>query len=76
MDHYAGGWNVLVLALCECIAIAYVYGKSHIIILILNIVENLNWQLLQLHILLKSAPPVRVTRSMWEPKHFFRVPEI
>lgn len=26
MDHYSGGWNVLVIAFCECVAIAYVYG--------------------------------------------------
>lgn len=26
MDHYSGGWNVLVIALLECLAIAYVYG--------------------------------------------------
>ena len=27
MDHYSGGWNVLLIAFCECISIAYVYGK-------------------------------------------------
>lgn len=26
MDYYAGGWNVLVIACCECICIAYFYG--------------------------------------------------
>ncbi|XP_076464972.1 sodium- and chloride-dependent neutral and basic amino acid transporter B(0+)-like isoform X2 [Babylonia areolata] len=26
MDAYAGGWNVLIIAICECIAIAWVYG--------------------------------------------------
>ncbi|KAK2151064.1 hypothetical protein LSH36_377g03025 [Paralvinella palmiformis] len=26
MDHYSGGWNVLLIAFCECISIAYVYG--------------------------------------------------
>lgn len=26
MDHYSGGWNVLVIAFFECISIAYVYG--------------------------------------------------
>lgn len=26
MDHYAGGWNVLIIAICECIALAWVYG--------------------------------------------------
>ncbi|ELU04638.1 hypothetical protein CAPTEDRAFT_155040 [Capitella teleta] len=26
MDHYAAAWNVLIIALCECIAIAYIYG--------------------------------------------------
>ncbi|XP_050400598.1 sodium- and chloride-dependent neutral and basic amino acid transporter B(0+) [Patella vulgata] len=26
MDYYSGGWNVLVIALCECIALGYVYG--------------------------------------------------
>ena len=26
MDDYAGGWNVLVIALLECISIGYVYG--------------------------------------------------
>jgi len=26
MDHYAGGWNVLVLALAECICVGYVYA--------------------------------------------------
>ncbi|ELU11417.1 hypothetical protein CAPTEDRAFT_171223 [Capitella teleta] len=26
MDHYAGAWNVMVIALCECIAISYIYG--------------------------------------------------
>ncbi|ELT90268.1 hypothetical protein CAPTEDRAFT_225103 [Capitella teleta] len=26
MDHYAGGWNVLVIAFCECICIAWFYG--------------------------------------------------
>lgn len=25
MDHYSGGWNVLVLAFCECICVAWVY---------------------------------------------------
>ena len=28
IDTYSGGWNILIIALCECIAIAYVYGKS------------------------------------------------
>lgn len=27
MDDYSGGWNVLVIALLECISIGYVYGK-------------------------------------------------
>ena len=27
MDHYSGGWNVLLIALFECVCIAYVYGK-------------------------------------------------
>jgi solute carrier family 6 amino acid transporter-like protein 5/7/9/14 len=26
MDHYSGGWNVFILALCECLCIAYIYG--------------------------------------------------
>jgi len=26
MDHYSGGWNVLLIAFCECISVAYVYG--------------------------------------------------
>ncbi|ESP00506.1 hypothetical protein LOTGIDRAFT_53058, partial [Lottia gigantea] len=26
IDYYAGGWNVLVIALCECIALGMVYG--------------------------------------------------
>jgi len=26
VDTYAGGWNVLVISLCECIAIGWVYG--------------------------------------------------
>lgn len=26
VDTYAGGWNVLVISLCECIAVAWVYG--------------------------------------------------
>lgn len=26
VDTYAGGWNVLVIAICECVAICYVYG--------------------------------------------------
>ncbi|KAK7116102.1 sodium- and chloride-dependent neutral and basic amino acid transporter B(0+)-like isoform X1 [Littorina saxatilis] len=26
MDTYAGGWNVLIIAICECIAIGWVYG--------------------------------------------------
>jgi len=26
MDHYSGGWNVLVIAFCECLCIAYFYG--------------------------------------------------
>ncbi|XP_071114841.1 sodium- and chloride-dependent neutral and basic amino acid transporter B(0+)-like [Haliotis cracherodii] len=26
MDTYAGGWNVLVISVCECIAISLVYG--------------------------------------------------
>merc|ERR1711976_189679 len=26
MDHYAGGWNVLVIAFCECLCIAWFYG--------------------------------------------------
>ena len=26
-DTYAGGWNVLVIAFCECVCIGYVYGK-------------------------------------------------
>ncbi|XP_052098390.1 sodium- and chloride-dependent neutral and basic amino acid transporter B(0+)-like [Mytilus californianus] len=26
MDDYSGGWNVLVIALLECISVAYVYG--------------------------------------------------
>jgi len=26
VDSYAGGWNVLLISLCECIAIAWVYG--------------------------------------------------
>merc|ERR1712076_244857 len=25
MDHYSGGWNVLVIAFCECLCIAYFY---------------------------------------------------
>ena len=31
MDNYAGGWNVLVIAACECIAIAWVYGQYLVI---------------------------------------------
>ncbi len=27
VDTYAGGWNVLLIALLECICISYVYGK-------------------------------------------------
>ena len=26
LDTYSGGWNVLLLALLECIAVAYTYG--------------------------------------------------
>lgn len=26
MDHYSGGWNVLLIAIFECICIVYVYG--------------------------------------------------
>ncbi|XP_041363449.1 sodium- and chloride-dependent GABA transporter 2-like [Gigantopelta aegis] len=26
MDNYAGGWNVMLIAIAECIAIVYVYG--------------------------------------------------
>ncbi|KAK3766032.1 hypothetical protein RRG08_002273 [Elysia crispata] len=26
IDEYSGGWNVLVISLCECIAVGYVYG--------------------------------------------------
>ena len=28
IDTYAGGWNLLLIALFECIAIGYVYGKN------------------------------------------------
>ena len=28
MDSYAGGWNVLLIAIAECLCIAYVYGKQ------------------------------------------------
>ena len=27
MDSYSGGWNVLLIAILECIGISYVYGK-------------------------------------------------
>ena len=27
MDTYSGGWNIMFVALCECISIGYVYGK-------------------------------------------------
>lgn len=27
MDHYAGGWNVLIIAVCECWGVSLVYGK-------------------------------------------------
>ncbi|XP_064607886.1 sodium-dependent proline transporter-like [Liolophura sinensis] len=26
MDHYAGGWNVLIIAVCECWGVSLVYG--------------------------------------------------
>ena len=31
LDTYSGGWNVLLLALLECIAIAYTYGVCRFI---------------------------------------------
>ena len=27
MDTYAGAWNIMCIAMCECISICYVYGK-------------------------------------------------
>ena len=27
MDTYSGGWNILVIAICECISLGYCYGK-------------------------------------------------
>ena len=27
MDTYSGGWNILFIAICECISICYIYGK-------------------------------------------------
>ena len=26
MDTYSGGWNVLLISLCECMSLAWVYG--------------------------------------------------
>ena len=37
MDTYAGGWNLLLVALCECISISYVYGKTYYNIFTLHI---------------------------------------
>jgi len=31
LDTYSGGWNVLLIALLECIAIAYTYGVCRFI---------------------------------------------
>ena len=28
MDTYSGGWNLLFIALCECISLSYFYGMS------------------------------------------------
>ncbi|KAJ8304359.1 hypothetical protein KUTeg_017942 [Tegillarca granosa] len=27
MDTYSGGWNILVIAICECLSLGYVYGR-------------------------------------------------
>ena len=27
MDTYSGGWNIMFIALCECVSISYFYGK-------------------------------------------------
>ena len=28
MDSYCGGWAILTIGLCECIAVGWVYGKK------------------------------------------------
>ena len=30
MDTYSGGWNIMFIALCECISVGYVYGECFI----------------------------------------------
>ena len=29
-DHYAGGWNVLVIAVLECVSVGYLYGPRRL----------------------------------------------
>jgi solute carrier family 6 amino acid transporter-like protein 5/7/9/14 len=33
MDDYSGGWNVLLIAILECISIGWVYGKNQVVII-------------------------------------------
>jgi solute carrier family 6 amino acid transporter-like protein 5/7/9/14 len=48
MDTYSGGWNVLLLALCECLCIAYVYGfmryREDIYIMIQGSCSGFTWK--------------------------------
>ena len=36
MDTYSGGWNIMFIALCECISVGYVYGECLYILRIIH----------------------------------------
>jgi len=43
LDTYAPTYAVLVIALCECIAVAWVYGLSHLLIIYFHVGPFMYW---------------------------------